>query len=282
MSIEREEQKEKRDGRRNRALIAGSLMALLLGVTAAVVPSWLARDPVLPVTPVVGEPLPPQRAFPCGTDELGRDVCARIVYAARVSLGIALAATAMSLGIGVTTGLTAGYLGGWADTVLMRVTEVLLAVPVLLLAITLAALFDPSPVFLFAVIGVVGWTSVARAVRAEVRSLRSREFVLAAEALGATDVRILWHTILPNLWPTIWGLGAVTASQSLLIDAGLSFIGLGVPPPTPSWGRMLSESQAYYRVAPWLVLFPGAALSLAVLSFQLIASGLARQRSVLR
>ncbi len=251
-------------------------MLVLMLAVATIAPVWLNRDPLLPVTDAIGEPLAPQRTFPCGTDELGRDVCARILVAGQVSLAIAISATAICLGVGVGVGLLAGYFGGWVDTLFMRFTEVLLAVPMLLLAITLAALFEPSPYLLLAVIGAVGWTPVARAVRAEVRSLRAREFVVAARAIGATNRRILGKHILPNLRASILGLAAVTASHSLLIDAGLSFIGLGVPPPVPSWGRMLSESQTYYRAAPWLMLFPGAALSFAVLAFQLIASGLGR------
>lgn len=260
----------------NCSLVTGLVVVTILALAALCTPWLTQRDPILPASDSFGEPFPPQRAFPCGTDELGRDVCVRILFAGRVSLGIAVVATAIAMGLGGLVGGVAGYFGGMADAILMRCTEVFLAIPVLLLAIALAALFEPSVFLLFAVIGVVGWAGVARAVRAEVSSLRTREFVLAAKAMGASDAWVLWRHILPSLRATLVGLAAVTASQALLIDAGLSFIGLGVPPPTPSWGRMLSESQAYYRVAPWLMFFPGAALTLAVLGFQLIGSGVLR------
>lgn len=265
---------------RNPSLTIGIGTVTFLALAALFVPWLTERSPVLSSADSFGEPLPPQLAFPCGTDELGRDVCVRILYAGRISLGVAVVATAVAISMGGFVGCVAGYYGGLLDTVLMRCTEVFLAIPVLLLAIALAALFEPSTFLMLTVIGFVSWASVARAVRAEVCSLKTREFVLAANALGAGNVWILWRHILPSLRATLLSLAAVTASQSLLIDAGLSFIGLGVPPPTPSWGRMLSESQAYYRVAPWLMLFPGAMLTLAVLGFQLVGSGVIRGRRV--
>lgn len=249
-------------------------MVALLGVLALAAPWLPLSDPVQPAAPSFGEPWPPHWRYPCGTDELGRDVCSRLLYGARLSLFIAACATVASLVTGTLVGLAAGYWGNLVDRVSMRVADVVLSFPVLLLAMGLAALFEPNVWVLLLVIAAVGWTGVARTIRAEVLSLAQRDFVLAARALGSGSTRILIRHILPSLVPILLALSAVTASQALLIDAGLSFIGLGVPPPAPSWGRMLSESQAYYRVAPWLMIFPGFALGYTITALQLVAWGL--------
>jgi len=252
----------------------GLAMAGALLLVAAAAP-WIAPfDPVQPVADSFGEPLPPGRFYWMGTDELGRDVLSRVVYGSRVSIAVAGAATALMLGIGVSIGLVAGYAGGWVDQLLMRMTDVFLAFPALLLAIAMAALFEPGLVKLFVVIALVSWTGVARTVRGEILSLRSREFVLAAEALGASPVRVMLRHLLPNAAPTILVMGALGSSGAVLLDAGLSYLGLGVPVPEPSWGRMISDSQSYYRTAPWLVVFPGLAILYAVLTFNFIGYGL--------
>jgi peptide/nickel transport system permease protein len=261
---------------RSFSFTVGAVMLILAIVGAAAAPYLPLPDPVQPSLPSFGEPFPPQRRCLCGTDELGRDVCSRLIYAARLSLPIAIGAAFASTFLGTLVGLLAGGVGGAVDTFLMRLTDVVLSFPVLLLAMGLAALFEPSVGVLLLVIFAVGWTTIARAVRAEVQSLARREYIEAARALGSSRVRIFIRHILPAIRSTILALWAITASHALLIDAGLSFIGLGVPPPAPSWGRMLSESQAYYRIAPWLMVFPGAALVYSVAAFQLLAWGLAR------
>lgn len=254
--------------------VAGGLMVVGLVLVALVAP-WLAPyDPYRAVADSFGEPAPPQRAHVMGTDELGRDVCSRVLYGARVSLLVAVVATTLAVTLGVAVGACAGYVGGWVDVLLMRLTDVVLAFPALLLAIALAALFEPGLTTLFVVIGVVGWTTVARTVRSEVLSLRTREFVLAAVGLGAGNLRIVTRHILPNVLPTIAIMAALSTSSTVLLDAGLSYLGLGVPVPIPSWGRMISESQMYYRTAPWLMLFPGLAIVYTVTAFNFLGYGL--------
>jgi peptide/nickel transport system permease protein len=248
------------------------LVLLVIGVAAP----WLAPyDPLRAVADSFGEPFPPQAAYLLGTDELGRDLLSRFLYGARLSLLVALVATTITLAIGVSIGLCAGYFGGWVDPVLMRLTDVVLAFPALLLAIALAAIFQPGLTTLFVVIGLVSWTGVARTVRGEVLSLRQRDFVAAAHGLGAGPGRLLLLHLLPNVAPTIVVMAALSTSTTILLDAGLSYLGLGVPVPTPSWGRMISESQAYYRSAPWLMLVPGLGIVYAVVAFNFLGYGLA-------
>ncbi len=249
-------------------------MVAVLALIALGAP-WLAPfDPLRAVADSFGEPLPPGLPFMFGTDELGRDVLSRLVYGARISLLVAVVATTMTVLIGVAVGIGAGYVGGWLDTLLMRVTDVVLSFPALLLAIALAALFEPGVTTIFVVIAVVSWTGVARTVRGEVLSLRERDFVSAARALGASPPRLMVHHVLPNVLPTILVMGALSTSNTVLLDAGLSYLGLGVPVPTPSWGRMISDSQTYYRLAPWLMIFPGLAIVYAVIAFNFLGYGL--------
>ncbi len=156
----------------------------------------------------------------------------------------------------------------------MRLTDVVLAFPALLLAIALAALFEPGLTTIFVVIGVVSWTGVARTLRGEVLSLRERDYVAAARALGSSPLRLMLRHVVPNVLPTIIVMGALSTSNTVLLDAGLSYLGLGVPVPTPSWGRMISDSQTYYRLAPWLMVFPGLAIVYAVAAFNFLGYGL--------
>jgi peptide/nickel transport system permease protein len=244
-------------------------------VLAALAAPWLAPfDPLKAVAPSFGDPTAPGMPFLLGTDELGRDVLSRLLYGARISLLVATVATAMTLVIGVAVGVSAGYVGGWVDTALMRLTDVVLAFPALLLAIALAALFEPGLATIFVVIGVVSWTGVARTVRGEVLSLRERDYVAAARALGSSPLRLMLRHVVPNVLPTIIVMGALSTSNTVLLDAGLSYLGLGVPVPTPSWGRMISDSQTYYRLAPWLMIFPGLAIVYAVAAFNFLGYGL--------
>jgi len=253
--------------------VGGVMVALM--VLAALAAPWLAPfDPLKAVAPSFGDPAPPGLPFLLGTDELGRDVLSRLLYGARVSLLVATVATTMTLVIGVAVGVSAGYLGGWVDTALMRLTDVVLAFPALLLAIALAALFEPGLGTIFVVIGVVSWTGVARTVRGEVLSLRERDYVTAARALGSWPGRLMLRHVIPNVLPTIIVMGALSTSNTVLLDAGLSYLGLGVPVPTPSWGRMISDSQTYYRLAPWLMISPGLAIVYAVAAFNFLGYGL--------
>lgn len=257
----------------------GLVMGALLIVVAMVGPSVAPFDPAAPVAPQLAEPMAPGAPFYLGTDDLGRDVLSRLLYGARISLLVGIVAMVVTMVIGTAVGITAGYFGGVVDVILMRATDVMLAFPGLLLAVALVAVLRPSVWTIFIVIGLVSWTGVARVIRSEVLSLRERDFVLAARALGARHRRILRRHVLPNVAPTIVVIAALSTSGTILLDAGLSFLGIGVPPPTPTWGRMIQEATSYYRVAPWLMLFPGAAVLYAVLTFNFIAYGLAGERA---
>jgi peptide/nickel transport system permease protein len=260
---------------RSRRLLAGGLVIVgVLAVVAAAAPWLTPWDPCAIVVEHYTGPLPPGGAHLLGTDTLGRDVWARIAYGARTSLVVGGIAMAISLALGVTIGLLAGYFGGWVDAALMWVVDLILTMPTLLLLIVLATVLPPSILTIPVVIGVVGWTTFARTVRGEVLSLKESDYLLAARALGASHGRIILRHLLPGVLPGVIVLAALGMSGAIGIDAGLSYLGLGVPLPTPSWGRMISEVQTYFAVAPWLVVVPGVAISLAVIGFNLIGYGL--------
>jgi peptide/nickel transport system permease protein len=249
-------------------------MVSVLIFTAVAAPLLAPHDPLTAVADCFGEPLSPRQGFWFGTDELGRDMLSRILFGARISLLVAFCATAIALTIGVTVGIFAGYMGGWTDLLLMRLTDVMLAFPALLLVVAMSAVLQPGLTSIFVVIGLVSWTTVARTVRAEVLSLRKRDFITASVSLGNRPGRILVRHILPNVLPTIVIMAALGTSSTILLDAGLSYLGLGVPVPTPSWGRMIADSRTYYRIAPWLMLFPGMAIVFAVMAFNFLGYGL--------
>ena len=253
---------------------AGAAIVALLATIAAAAP-WLTRyDPAAIVVPHYAGPRPPEAAHPLGTDTLGRDVWARIAYGARTSLVVGGLAMTMSLAIGVCVGLAGGYFGGALDAGLMWLVDLVLTMPTLLLLIVLATVLPPSLLTIPVVIGLVGWTTFARTVRGEVLSLRERDYVVAARALGASHAHIILRHLLPGVLPGVIVLAALGMSGAIGIDAGLSYLGLGVPLPTPSWGRMISEVQTYFAVAPRLVVVPGVAIALAVIGFNLIGYGL--------
>jgi ABC-type dipeptide/oligopeptide/nickel transport system permease subunit len=226
-----------------------------------------------------GAPLPPSENAPLGTDELGRDVWARVAAGTATSLEIASLATLVSLVIGLAIGLIAGYAGGWVDNALMRLVDLALAFPFLLLAILLAALLHKTklgttgaPVVL--TLGVVGWTTTARVVRGKAMTLAKCEMTTAARAIGASPARIIVRHILPNLAGVVIVVTALGFAQNLLAEAVLSYLGLGPPPPNPTWGRMLYEGRVFYRTAPWLTIAPGVAILIAVVAFNLVGEGL--------
>lgn len=261
-------------GRSRRLLAAGLAVIGILTLVAAAAPWLTPYDPDAIVVARYTGPLPPGGAHPLGTDTLGRDVWARLAYGARTSLLVGGLAMAVSLAIGVGVGLVAGYFGGVLDAAFMWVVDLVLTMPTLLLLIVLATVLPPSLLTIPLVIGLVGWTTFARTVRGEVLSLRERDYLLAARALGASHARIILRHLLPGVAPGVVVLAALGMSGAIGVDAGLSYLGLGVPLPTPSWGRMVSEVQTYFAVAPWLVLLPGTAIALAVIGFNLIGYGL--------
>lgn len=217
---------------------------------------------------------PPSSTYLLGTDNLGRDIFSRILYAARTSLLVALGSVAVSGAIGVPLGLVAGYAGGKVDSVIMRVLDAILAFPVILLAILVVATLGTETINLVLTIGFVFIPYFTRLVRAYVLSLKEREFVEASRAGGADDVYLITHVILPNVLSPVVVQASLTMSLAVLIEAALSFLGLGVQDPTPAWGSMLQQSQLYLHQAPWFVLAPGVCIFLAVLAFNLIGDGL--------
>jgi peptide/nickel transport system permease protein len=260
--------------RSRRLLVAGLVVVGGLALLALAAP-WVTRyDPDAIVVATYRGPLPPDAVHPLGTDTLGRDVWARLAYGARTSLIVGGLAMAVSLAIGMTAGLVAGYFGGLVDAGLMWLVDLVLTMPSLLLLIVLATVLPPSLLTIPLVIGAIGWTTFARTVRGEVLTLRERDYVLAARALGASHGRLMLRHLLPGVLPGVLVLAALGMSGAIVIDAGLSYLGLGVPLPTPSWGRMVSDAQTYIAVAPWLVVAPGVAIALAVIGFNLIGYGL--------
>jgi peptide/nickel transport system permease protein len=257
----------------------GAAMVLSLIVIAAFAPSLAPHDPARAIATTFGDPGAPSRLYPLGTDELGRDVLSRIIYGARISLTVGVAAMVVTMTIGVAIGLLSGFFGGATDFVLMRFTDVMLTLPALLLAMAFVAVLRPSLLSILLVIGLVSWTGVARVVRAETLTMTQRDFVLAARALGAPSSRLIVRHVLPNVMPIIVVMAVLGTSGTLLLDAGLSFLGLGVPPPIPSWGRMIEEATMYFRTAPWLAIFPGIAILYAVLGFNLLGYGYLRRRA---
>lgn len=217
---------------------------------------------------------PPSSAHWLGTDSLGRDIASRILYGARISLVIGIVVVASAGVVGTVIGLVAGYAGGLIDEALMRLTEVFLAFPALILAMAIAGALGPSLTNAIIAIAAVTWAVYARLTRGQILSLRRREFVEAARAIGASRVRILWHHLLPNVLAPLMIQASFDLGSSIIAAAGLSFIGFGAQPPTPEWGVMISEGRNYISTQPWLSLFPGLAILLAVGSFNLLGDGL--------
>jgi peptide/nickel transport system permease protein len=217
-----------------------------------------------------GLPVGPSRTFLFGADDLGRDVMVRVAYGGRVSLIAGVVASGLAVIVGGIVGLVAGYFGTVVDTALSRFMDVILAFPLLLFAIALVAIVGPSLTVTIAVIAFFSWAVVGRIVRGQTLSLREKEFVEAARSLGASDLRIMFVDILPNLVAPLIVYTTLLIPASIVFEATLSFLGLGVVPPTPSWGNMLSDAEAYYKVAWWFVIFPGAALLLTTLAFNLL------------
>jgi peptide/nickel transport system permease protein len=262
----------------DRKLAVFGMVLIAIVVTGAVAAPWIA-----PFAPdqqnfdgltIEGAPMAPGGAYMMGTDLLGRDLFSRILYGARTSLVIGVVANGMALLIGTLVGITAGYFRGWVGSVLMRFTDLMMAFPALLLAICLAAIFQPSLWIVALVIALVNWVQTARVIYTETTSLATRDFIAAERTLGAGTGRILFKHILPHLVPTIIVWGTLGISTTVLLEATLSFLGVGVQPPTASWGNIIFENQTYFQSAPWLVFIPGAAIILLALAFNLVGDAL--------
>ena len=221
-----------------------------------------------------GAPLPPNEQFLLGTDLLGRDLFSRLLYGARTSLLIGVVANGAAVAVGTLLGVIAGYVQGWVGAAIMRFTDLMMAFPALLLAIALAAIFTPSLWIVAMVIALVNWVQIARVIYTETTALAAREYIEAARALGAAWPRILFLHILPHLVPTMLVWATLGIATTVLLEATLSFLGIGVQPPTPSWGGIIFESQSYFLTAPWLVFFPGIAIMVLALSFNLVGDAL--------
>ena len=263
--------------RKDKAALFGAVVIVAV-VTAALLAPWVTPyDPseqFFDGLTLEGAPLPPNGRFWLGTDLLGRDVYTRLVYGARTSLIIGIVANAVAVLIGTALGTAAGYAGGWIATAIMRFTDLMMAFPALLLAIALAAILKPSLWIVAMVIALVNWVQTARVIYTQTRALVELPFIEAARALGAAWPRILLVHVLPHLLPHILVWGTLGIAVTVLLEATLSFLGIGVQPPTPSWGGIIFESQSYFLTAPWLVFFPGVSILLLALSFNLVGDGL--------
>jgi peptide/nickel transport system permease protein len=263
--------------RRDKFAMIGLVIIILLVMIAVLAP-WIApHDPTKQYDEgltMQGMPVGPSSQFWLGTDTLGRDLLSRLMYGARVSLVVGVCANGFALILGVIFGLTAGFFRGGTETVLMRMTDVMMAFPIYLLAVALVSVLEPSLGILILVIGIVYWTPMTRVIHGEVLSIREKEFVDAARLTGCTNRRILFRHILPHLVAPIIVYTSLGIATTILFEATLSYIGLGVQPPTPSWGQMISEGQAYYLSAPHLVIYPGLAIMITVLAFNLVGDGL--------
>ena len=216
----------------------------------------------------------PSATYPLGNDDVGRDILSRIIYGSRIALIVGLGATAIAVAIGVTIGATAGYFGGRVDFLLSRLVDTLMAFPLLALLLTLSAVFGPSLRNVVIVIGFTVWASYARLVRAEVLSLREQDFILAARASGAGDRRIIFRHIVPNALGPVIVIASLAIGGIIILESALSFLGLGVQRPTASWGTMLSDGREYFRNYPHIAIAPGVAITITVLSFNLVGDGL--------
>ena len=262
----------------NRPSAVFGIAVILLMLFAAVFAPWLMpHDPFeqsFDGLTLMGEPLPPDGEFPLGTDLLGRDLASRLILGTRTSLIIGVLANGIAVVRGALVGILAGYFGGWLGMVLMRFTDLMMAFPALLLAIVLAAIFKPSLLIVALVIAMVNWVQMARVVYTEARSLAEREFIQVQKAIGSSPFRILFRHLLPHLLSSIIVFGTLGISTTVLLEATLSFLGVGVQPPTPSWGNIIFENQTYFNTAPWLVFFPGVAILLLALAFNLVGDAL--------
>lgn len=249
-----------------------------LGIVTALTLLALTAPWIAPADPVRGSLAnslrSPSGAFWLGTDVQGRDLLTRVLFGARLSLAVGLVSQTVASLVGVGLGLAAGYYGRWVDGVLMRLADVTLAFPSLLLLIAIAAAVNPSLPVVFVVIGLVGWAGMARLVRGEVLSLRVRDYVQAARALGASDARVVWRHLLPGVLTPVIVAATLGVGSAIMAEAALSFVGLGARPPTPSWGAMVADGRDLLRVAPWVSIVPGLAIGLTVLGVNLVGDGL--------
>jgi peptide/nickel transport system permease protein len=258
---------------RRHPLMSWSLCAIILLVFTALTAQWIS--PYDPIQQVLDESLqPPSPHHWMGTDQYGRDVLTRLLYGSRVSLAVGLVAVSIYIFIGTFVGAVSGYYGGLLDSILMRVVDVLLCIPTFFLILMVIAFVGPSILNIMVIIGLTSWTDVARLVRGEILALKEREFIQAARVIGMKDSRIILKHLLPNALGPILVVATLGIGGCILVESSLSFLGLGVQPPTASWGNMLEEGKDHLTDAWWLITFPGLAIFLTVMGFNLLGEGL--------
>jgi peptide/nickel transport system permease protein len=267
--------------RRDRAAVVSAAVIGVLAVLALAAPliaAWAGHPPDTLYTnsglTSTGLPVPPSRKFLFGTDYLGRDLFVRVIYGARISLLVGVVATAIGTAAGVAVGMTAGYLGGWTDTLLARFTDTVLALPYVLVAIALAAVFGPSLPVTIGVIAFFSWAAIARVVRGQTLSIKEKEYIEAARSIGAGPARIMLVDILPNLAAPVLVLATLSIPTAIVFESTLSYLGVGIQPPTASWGNLLSQAEPYYQTSWWYMVFPAAFLLVTTLAFNLLGDGI--------
>ncbi|RQW87509.1 MAG: ABC transporter permease [Geobacter sp.] len=258
--------------RRNRFAMAGACIVIGLFLLSLLAPLITPCDPT--TIDAYHVLLPPSATHWMGTDELGRDVLTRVIYGARISLKVGFVAVGIAITIGTVVGLLSGYYGGWVDAILMRVVDIMLCFPTFFLILAVIALLEPSIWYIMLIIGVTGWMGVARLVRAEVLSIKERDYITAARSIGASNSRIIFRHILPNAAAPVFVAATLGVAGAILTESALSFLGIGVQPPTPSWGNILTSGKDYLEFAWWLSLFPGVAILVTVLAYNLLGEGI--------
>jgi peptide/nickel transport system permease protein len=261
--------------KKNKLAIAGLAVMIILYLVTLLTPLIAPFDPAAQGDIITSRYLPPSAEHWLGTDKFGRDILSRVLYGARISLSIGFVAVGISMTLGTLIGAVSGYFGGWVDAVLMRFTDMMLAFPRLVLLIVVIAVFESPSIWLVVVVlGLTGWMGTSRIVRGEVLSLREREFVQAARALGMGDLRIIVRHVIPNTMAPVIVSATLGIGLTILTEASLSFLGLGVQPPTPSWGNMVADGRDALTEAWWIATFPGLAIVLTVVAFNLLGDGL--------
>lgn len=257
---------------KNRLALAGGSIVILLFIVSALAP-WLAPyDPNQINLDLVLAP--PSSAHPFGTDQLGRDVLSRMIWGTRISLKVGFVATGISILIGTILGAISGFYGRWVDALVMRFTDIMLCFPTFFLILAVIAFLEPSIWNIMIIIGVTGWMGITRLVRADFISLKERDYVQAARTIGAGDLRIIFIHILPNAMASVLVAATLGVAGAILVESALSFLGIGVQPPTPSWGNILTAGKDNIDIAWWLSLYPGLAILITVLGYNLLGEGI--------
>ncbi len=258
--------------KKNRLAMLGAFVVVFLYLVAVFAPFIATHDPN--ATNTIMRLKPPSRDNYFGTDRLGRDIFSRVVYGSRISLSVGLVAVGIAVTIGTLIGSVSGYYGGTVDNVLMRFTDIMMSIPTLFLVITIVAMFGGNIWYTMLAIGLTGWTGVARLVRGSFLSLKEQEFAEACRAIGASDFRIMFRHLLPNAMAPIIVAATLGVASAILTETSLSYLGLGVQPPTPTWGNILREGYQYIKYAWWYGTFPGVAIFITMMAFNMLGDGL--------